>query len=145
MAPLKKQSETDAKTETKVENKNENKIPETVRKKIEEIVEKSRENESWESVDIMSVDGETTSMILTLSVNAKQGAVMFTIHTPKLANKPNMIKLPTLEHLRLICELVDKMKQKLDKLEEIYTYTCRLVGTSENRRVRRPRRETLEI
>jgi len=127
-------------TDPKHGSKNEDKVKQVV----EQIVEKCREllesnvpdSEAWYSVVVKDVQGSTTELVLQFSVNPKMKAVMYAVRTPLLRGKPNMIKLPTLEHVRLFIELAEWMKQKLPQLEKLYVETCQKLGIEPERRRR---------
>ncbi len=119
-------------------------------KKIEEIAEKvikkASEVEDWVSFIVKQVDGSTTSLMLQIAVNAKEKAVMLTLRTPQVKNKPNMLKLPSVEHLKLLRDMAQYIIENYEKIEKLFQKVCEKLGTEPMRRKpRRPMGETLEL
>ena len=128
--------------ETKPESKNEtvNKILEVAKKVVEEarrVAESAPSDEdAWYSVVLKTVPGQNTELVLQLSINARLGAVMYTIRTPMIRGRANMIKLPTMEHVDLLLQLAKWMEQKRDSLAQLFEAVTRELGVE-----RRPRRK----
>jgi len=139
-------------------------VSEEMIKKAEQIATKilseAPDGDQWYSVDVLVADGSkigytpqlNTALHLRIAVNKGRQAVMYTLNTPYLGRgekSPNMLRLPSIDHLCLLYEICHELFDAKITERFIRAYILlqkireKLGGVTAPRR--RPTVETIEL